>query len=110
MKVFWFLSMVTLCASCGLNSTAYCDFRPKESRCQERDGIFTTIAAFKQTCGVAQGQAGDGPCPREGIVGGCDMSEVSNPVRDWYYSDPAHQVTTPAQVMAKCDGKPYLAP
>ena len=100
---------LVLLTSCGLNSTGHCDFRPQHSRCQERDGLPTTLVAFQQLCG-ASGKYGDGACSRVGVIGGCDLSDLANPVRDWYYPDAAHNRTTADQVKAECDGKAFLSP
>lgn len=97
-------------AGCGVNGTGACDFRAKQSRCQEREGLPTTLVAFEQLCKTSQGAYLSGPCPRENAIGGCDLSEVANPIRDWYYSDPSRNLTTTEQVKAKCEGKPFIAP
>lgn len=110
MKRVYFVGALMFLTSCGLNSTGHCDFRPKESRCQERDGLPTTLTALQGACSAAQGTYGDGACSRVGIIGGCDLSEAANPVRDWYYTDSAHNLTTADQVKAQCAGKPYLSP
>ncbi len=110
MKRVFFVSALFLFGACGLNATGHCDFRTKEQRCQEREGLPTTLAALQGLCSTAQGTYGDGECPRTGVIGGCDMSEFANPVRDWYYPDAAHNVTTAEQVKTKCEGKPFLTP
>ena len=72
---------------CGAGD-AHCDFQKKgQARCQER---LSTVAAFafKQTCSTALGESGDGPCPRENIVAGCDIGTQGDGshVTDWYYT------------------------
>ena len=110
MKSVWMVSVLLMLSGCGLNSTGHCDFRPKESRCQEREGLPTTLAALQQLCGASGGTYADGACPRTGVLGGCDLSEIANPVRDWYYPDAAHNLTTADQVKMQCSGKPFLSP
>ena len=87
-------------AGCG-SLDAHCDFRapPKSSaRCQERLGSAGAFA-FKQTCGAAGGTAGDGACPREEIVAGCDIGTQGDGshVVDWYYAPKTMQ-----DVMSAC--------
>lgn len=102
---------LVLGAGCGaLNSTGSCDFRAKQSRCQEREALATSLVAFEQLCKTSGGVYSSGACPREGILGGCDLSEVANPVRDWYYTSAAAGLSTSADVMKKCEGKAYLTP
>lgn len=96
-------------AACGAG-TGRCDFRPKEARCQEREGLPTTLVAFEQLCKTSGGQYTSGACDRQGSIGGCDISEVANPVRDFYYTDAAHNLTTADHVKAKCGSKPFIAP
>lgn len=110
MKRIFFVSVLMMFGACGLNATGHCDFRTKEMRCQERDGLPTTLTALQALCSTAQGKYGDGECPRVGAIGGCDMSVFANPVRDWYYTDAAHNVTTVDQVKTKCEGSTFLTP
>jgi hypothetical protein len=74
-------------AHCG-SGDAHCDFQAKgQARCQERLGTVAAFA-FKQTCSASLGDSGDGPCPRENIVAGCDIGTQGDGshVTDWYYS------------------------
>src|SRR5215472_16701500 len=111
MRHILFVLSLALVPSCGaLNSTGHCDFRPKQDRCQERDGVATTLVAFQQLCGPSGGTYGSDACPRAGVIGGCDLSEAGNPVRDWYYTDASKGITTADQVKAMCNGQPCLSP
>ena len=66
--------------------------------------------AFEQLCKTSSGIYSSGTCPRGNILGGCDLSEAANPVRDWYYTDASKSLTTADQARAKCEGKPFLTP
>lgn len=86
-------------SGCLGGGTIACDFRDDDGdRCQERSGIqAANPPAFQATCEASTGSYIDGPCPREGIVAGCDTG--SGEVIDWYYAP-----TTEAEVMATCEG------
>lgn len=98
---------------CGEGSTAHCDFRDSENpepRCQERQarvvGAGTvTSQAFIQTCELVQGDGGDGPCPLEDVVAGCDITAPASgeTVIDWYYAP-----TTLDDVEALCGSEPVV--
>lgn len=94
-----FVPCVALWGCLGTNTIA-CDFRATRNRCQERSGLQATNApAFQGTCEVASGLYLDGPCPRDAIVAGCDMGDVT----DWYYA-PA----TIADATSACAGEGTL--
>lgn len=93
---------------CGGGATYHCDFRASEDpepRCQERTARVAgagavTSEAFMRTCELVQGDGGDGPCPVDGIVAGCDITVGvgGETVVDWFYAP-----TTSEQVTASCD-------
>ena len=71
--------------SCGGPNGIGCDFREgslngPEDRCQERRGF--QAPAFGPSCAAAGGETLDDGCPREDIIGGCDLGQD---VFDWYY-------------------------
>jgi hypothetical protein len=71
--------------SCGGPNGIGCDFREgslngPEDRCQERRGFQSM--GFEQACQASGGEPLADGCPREGIVGGCDLGQD---VFDWYY-------------------------
>ncbi|MCY1081499.1 hypothetical protein [Archangium lansingense] len=95
-------------------SSAHCDFRQsgpngREDRCQERvEVIKGGIEPFKGLCTSIGAVAGDGPCPREGVVGGCFIGEQGDgsDVNDWYYAP-----MTREDVRGKCTSRePFLEP
>jgi hypothetical protein len=72
--------------SCGGPNGVGCDFREgslngPEDRCQERRGLQST--AFGPACEASGGVVIEDGCPREGIIGGCDLGQD---VFDWYYA------------------------
>jgi hypothetical protein len=74
-----------LSASCGGENGIGCDFREgslngPEDRCQERRGFQSM--GYGGACEAAGGETLDDGCPREDIVGGCDLGQD---VFDWYY-------------------------
>ena len=79
---------------CGGANSYHCDFRMSENpddRCQERTnsvpgGGRVSAEGFKATCEAAQGDGGNGLCPRDGAVLGCDFGAAgAETVADWYY-------------------------
>ena len=83
------LASALLSSSCGGPNGIGCDFREgslngPEDRCQERRGV--QAPAFGPSCAAAGGETLDDGCPREGIVGGCDLGQD---VFDWYYAPTA---------------------
>lgn len=88
MRILLLVAAVGL-AGCGLAPSAACDFRKSSgsARCQERLNSISS-AAFKATCSAAQGVASDGACPRDGVVGGCDLGQQGDgsQINDWYYA------------------------
>ncbi|MCO4772469.1 MAG: hypothetical protein KDA24_20720 [Deltaproteobacteria bacterium] len=103
------LVSLTACPSAG-ESRYHCDFvnatTGQEDRCQERsvDPLIgaTSEQTFLDTCDVSQGVSGSGPCPTDGIVGGClyDDNGGLETVTDWYYAP-----MTLADVEAECAGE-----
>ncbi|MFN7130814.1 MAG: hypothetical protein ACK4N5_01950 [Myxococcales bacterium] len=77
----------------GADASSHCDLRNATvagptPRCQERVNTRKEPAElFKQTCNGIGGKPGDGPCPREGIIGGCFISKQGDgsDINDWYY-------------------------
>src|SRR4051812_34279742 len=77
---------LSFAASCGGANGIGCDFRDgslngPEDRCQERRGFQST--GFGPPCEASGGKPLDDGCPRDGIVGGCDLGQDTF---DWYYS------------------------
>jgi hypothetical protein len=101
------VSLVFVVSGCGaLEKTSGCDFRPKKPRCQERTVALTSQTVWEATCkAIPDSIYQDSGCPRDGIVGGCDVSEPANPIIDWYYAP-----KTVAEVMTECAGKPFKTP
>ena len=79
-------ALLMVLSSCGGANGIGCDFRAgslngPEARCQERRGV--QAPAFGPACAAAGGEKLDDGCPRDGIVGGCDLGQD---VFDWYYA------------------------
>ncbi|MCB9672691.1 MAG: hypothetical protein H6734_24655 [Alphaproteobacteria bacterium] len=81
--------------ACGGSEPYHCDFRTGDSaepRCQERAARVASPgvseAAFQQTCELVQATSGDGACPLDGAVAGCDVTFAAGgeTVVDWYYA------------------------
>lgn len=80
-------------SACGIfGGDGACDFRQCtgisscEPRCQEYKGSVAS-GTLQATCASIGGKAISGLCPREGIIGGCQLGlqgDGSKPV-DWYY-------------------------
>jgi hypothetical protein len=84
---------------CLGGNTIACDFRAAHERCQDRSGVqAANPLAFQGTCEAAGGAYLDEACPRDGIVGGCDMGDGD--VIDWYYAP-----RTEADVASECEGE-----
>ena len=89
-------SFVTACG----DSIYGCNFTDM-SRCQERTSkLPTSEAAFKTFCETGQGAYLTDGCPRDGIVGGCDITATGSgeDVVDWYYAP-----LTEAEVRMTCE-------
>ena len=94
------LVIASLATACGLGdllgeqAPVHCDFRKgssngPEDRCQELvPGAPQAGEMHKAACLTAQATPGDGLCPREGVVGGCDLGKQldGTETRDWYYA------------------------
>lgn len=100
---------IAVAVGCGGTNTYHCDFNNSEDpepRCQERSndlpgGGQVTAETYKETCEVAQGDGGDGPCPVAGQVAGCDYGQSgAETAVDWYY-----EPKTLADVEADCEGE-----
>ncbi len=99
----------------GIETTsAHCDFRQsgpngREERCQERVQVIKEGAeSFKSFCAALGAVAGDGPCPREGVVGGCFIGEQGDgsDVNDWYYAPMNRE-----EAQRECSSRePFLEP
>ncbi len=98
------LLSVVMAAGCFGDDTIACDFRAESDRCQDRSGTqAASPLAFEATCEAAAGDYLDGPCPRSGIVGGCDIDDGD--VIDWYYAP-----KTLADVEFACEGDGEVVP
>jgi hypothetical protein len=86
-------------------------------QCEEVSGTY--VASLKQNCppklvtpsGVEvqrNSQYADGPCAREGLVGGCRVTSGNATTTFWYYTTP----TSSPDVQASCaaSGLTYVEP
>ena len=92
---------LTLGCSLQVGGVNACDFRADDQRCQERTGTQAS-PAFEPTCQASEGAFLNQACPREGIVGGC---KISNDVVDWYYAP-----RTEEQVRSECRSNEFVRP
>ena len=95
---------------CGLFGdvamTRHCDLRDAAEgggECQEYGVFGPDIVVLQGTCEAVGGDWGDSECPRDGITGGCENVEASNPwsVTSWYYAADGYE--TPDDVRNECD-------
>jgi len=98
MKLPSLLLIMTLglaASACGENIYA-CDIRPDEDRCQERTtSLPASEQAFKGTCEASQSTFLTDGCPRDGAVGGCDITTTGsgeNVVNIYYAPKTASEV------------------
>ena len=90
------VSFASLLSGCFGDAVIACDFRERQSRCQERHGTqAANPPAFEALCGTSNGDYIDGPCPTAGVVAGCEMGDVI----DWYYAP-----RTREDVVSSCEG------
>lgn len=71
--------------------------------CQEYGVFGPDLLALQGVCESVGGQWGDGECPRDGITGGCEDIDASNPwdVTTWFYA--ADGYATADDVRAECE-------
>lgn len=88
------VGLISMVGCGGAANSYHCDFRMSENqedRCQERSndipgGGQVSAEAFKGTCEAVQGDSGNGLCPRDGAILGCDFGAAgAETVMDWYY-------------------------
>jgi hypothetical protein len=108
MRVVGGLVVALSLAGCALAPSAWCDFRPREARCQESANS-VSAEQFKGVCAGFSGIAGDGDCPTAGRVGGCSLGLQGDGSKlyDWYYPP-----ETLRSVVEKCNasGSLFVAP
>ena len=86
-----------------------CDIRPDEDRCQERTtSVPASEAAFKGTCEAAMSTYLTDGCPREDVVGGCDITTSGSleKVVNLYY---APKTATEVEQICMDEGSTFVA-
>jgi hypothetical protein len=109
-----------LAGGCGGGNgmaTGSCDLRSAQQPqqvCQEFTGDRSGVDFYKGACTPKVGTWNDAPCPREGVIGGCETTYATSTsavtFTDWEYPDTG--TTTPAEVMVRCaaGNYSYVAP
>jgi len=99
------LVLLPLAACDGLRQTKHCDLREVEAECQEYGVFGPDILTLQGVCASVGGTWGNAECPREGILGGCEDHDPSNPwqVTRWLYEGYEDDLTTAEEAQDECD-------
>ena len=106
--VLSFLGTFTACSL--VPSQASCDFRPTTALCTDlltnRNGQLRPTLVT-----LCVGAYSDALCNRAGSLGGCECDSCENGKSiTWFYPDAATKITTAADVMTACKGRPFVTP